>query len=183
MNLLRASMQPALSFLNPLAMNITQHTDYALRVLMYLGACPERRVTIKEVAERFDISRSHLMKIVTELVTKGFVDGARGKGGGLKLARATAEIGIGDVVRQLEPSLELVECFGTQSHCVLDPACRLKGALDSALQAFLAALDRVSLADLVGSDTRLRAVLDLEPARGHASPVTIMREVARAKGR
>ncbi|MBP9035735.1 MAG: Rrf2 family transcriptional regulator [Pseudomonadales bacterium] len=58
-------------------MNITQHTDYALRVLMYLGAVPERRVTIKEVAERFDISRSHLMKIVTELVAKGFVDGVR----------------------------------------------------------------------------------------------------------
>lgn len=164
-------------------MNITQHTDYALRVLMYLGACPERRVTIKEVAERFDISRSHLMKIVTELVAKGFVDGARGKGGGLRLARVTAEIGIGDVVRQLEPSLELVECFGKQSHCVLDPACRLKGALDAALQAFLAALDRVSLADLVGSDTRLREVLDLQPARSQPVPVTIMRPVARAKGR
>ena len=126
--------------LHALPMNITQHTDYALRVLMYLGAVPERRVTIKEVAERFDISRSHLMKIVTELVAKGFVDGARGKGGGLRLARAASEIGLGDVVRQLEPSLALVECFGTQSHCLLDPACRLKGALDGALQAFLAAL-------------------------------------------
>ena len=81
--------------LHALPMNITQHTDYALRVLMYLGAVPERRVTIKEVAERFDISRSHLMKIVTELVAKGFVDGARGKGGGLRLARAASEIGHG----------------------------------------------------------------------------------------
>ena len=144
-------MRPTATSARTPAMNITQHTDYALRVLMYLGAVPERRVTIKEVAERFDISRSHLMKIVTELVAKGFVDGARGKGGGLRLARAASEIGLGDVVRQLEPSLALVECFGTQSHCVLDPACRLKGALDSALQAFLAALDRVSLADLVAS--------------------------------
>jgi Rrf2 family nitric oxide-sensitive transcriptional repressor len=181
MNLLRASIHPAITVRHTLAMNITQHTDYALRVLMYLGACPERRVTIKEVAARFDISRSHLMKIVTELVAKGFVDGARGKGGGLKLARATAEIGVGDVVRQVEPSLELVECFGTQSHCLLDPACRLKGALDGALQAFLAALDRVSLADLVGSDARLHTVLGLEPPGHQPLPVTIMRQVARAK--
>ena len=159
-------------------MNITQHTDYALRVLMYLGACPERRVTIKEVAERFDISRSHLMKIVTELVAKGFVDGARGKGGGLRLARASSEIGLGNVVRQLEPSLALVECFGTQSHCLLDPACQLKGALDSALQAFLAALDRVSLADLVGTDARLHAVLGLEPTGRKPMQVTILRQVA-----
>ena len=164
--------------LHALPMNITQHTDYALRVLMYLGAVPERRVTIKEVAERFDISRSHLMKIVTELVAKGFVDGARGKGGGLRLARAASEIGLGDVVRQLEPSLALVECFGTRSHCLLDPACRLKGALDGALQAFLAAVDRVSLADLVGTDARLHAVLGLEPTGRKPMQVTILRQVA-----
>lgn len=183
MNLLRASMHSAVTVLHTLPMNITQHTDYALRVLMYLGACPGRRVTIKEVAERFDISRSHLMKIVTELVAKGFVDGARGKGGGLKLARASSEIGVGDVVRQLEPSLALVECFGTQSHCLLDSACRLRGALDVALQAFLAALDRVSLADLVGNDARLHEVLGLEPPGRHPLPVTIMRQVVRAKER
>lgn len=167
-------MAPTATPLHALPMNITQHTDYALRVLMYLGAIPERRVTIKEVAERFDISRSHLMKIVTELVAKGFVDGARGKGGGLRLARAASEIGLGDVVRQLEPSLALVECFGTQSHCLLDPACRLKGALDGALQAFLAALDRVSLADLVGSDARLHAALGLQAAVRATVPITIV---------
>ena len=92
-------MRPTATSARTPAMNITQHTDYALRVLMYLGAVPERRVTIKEVAERFDISRSHLMKIVTELVAKGFVDGARAKGGGLRLERAASEIGLGDVDR------------------------------------------------------------------------------------
>ena len=123
------------------------------------------------------------MKLVTELVAKGFVDGARGKGGGLRLARASSEIGLGDVVRQLEPSLALVECFGTQSHCLLDPACRLKGALDSALQAFLAALDRVSLADLVGSDSRLHAALGLEPPGRQPFQVTILRQVTGGEAR
>ena len=156
-----------------LAMNITQHTDYALRLLRYLGACPERRVTIKEVAERFDISRSHLMKLVTELVTKGFVDGARGKGGGLRLARAATRIGLGDVVRQMEPSFALVECFGSGSHCLLDPACRLKGALASALQAFLSELDRLTLADLIGDDGRLQVTLGLPPADAQAPRPTI----------
>ncbi|MER2553552.1 MAG: Rrf2 family transcriptional regulator [Thauera sp.] len=140
-------------------MDITLHTDYAFRVLMYLGTCSERRVTIKEVAERFDISRSHLMKVVTALVANGFVDGARGKGRGLMLARAPAEIGLGDVVRRMEPSLDLVECFGSKSHCLLDPGCRLKSALGGALQAFFAALDRLTLEDLVASDGQLRATL------------------------
>lgn len=155
------------------AMNITQHTDYALRLLMYLGTCTERRVTIKEVAERFDISRSHLMKVVTGLVAKGFVDGARGKGGGLRLARAATQIGLGDVVRGMEPSFELVECFGSGSHCLLDPACRLKGALAGALQAFFAALDRLTLADLIGHDGQLHAVLGIPQADAQAPRPTI----------
>jgi Rrf2 family nitric oxide-sensitive transcriptional repressor len=154
-------------------MNITQHTDYAFRVLMYLGTCPARRVTIKEVAERFDISRTHLMKVVTALVANGFVDGARGKGGGLRLARAPAQIGLGDVVRQMEPSLELVECFGSKSHCLLDPACRLKGALGGALQAFFAALDRLTLADLVGDDPALHAALGIPPPAPQPARPTI----------
>ncbi len=142
-------------------MNITQHTDYALRLLIYLGACPERRVTIKEVAERFAISRSHLMKVVTELVGSGFVDGARGKGGGLRLARPPEQIGLGEVVRQMEPGFELVECFGAHSQCLLNAGCRLKGALSDALQAFLASLDGVTLADLIAPRTSLRHTLGM----------------------
>jgi len=148
-------------------MNITQHTDYALRLLIYLGACPERRVTIKEVAERFGISRSHLMKIVNQLASDGFVEAARGKGGGLRLARAPGEIGLGDVVRRMEPGFELVECFGSHSRCLLDSGCRLKGALQNALQAFLASLDGVTLADLSAPHPRLRrtlGIVELVPA-------------------
>ncbi len=149
-------------------MNITQHTDYALRLLIYLGACPERRVTIKEVAECFEISRSHLMKIVNQLAVDGFVDAARGKGGGLRLARAPAEIGLGDVVRRMEPGFELVECFGSHSSCLLVSGCRLKGALQNALQAFLDALDGVTLADLTAPHPSLRrtlGIVELVPAR------------------
>ncbi|TVT71821.1 MAG: Rrf2 family transcriptional regulator [Denitromonas halophila] len=140
-------------------MQITQHTDYALRVLITLGACPERRVTIKEVAETFDISRSHVMKIVNQLVTLGFVEGARGKGGGLRLNRAPEAIGVGEVVRQMEPGFDLVDCFRAKSSCLLSSGCRLKGALNTALQAFLAALDEVTLADLIVNQPRLRSML------------------------
>ncbi|MBS0513321.1 MAG: Rrf2 family transcriptional regulator [Proteobacteria bacterium] len=142
-------------------MYITQHTDYALRLLIYLAACTERRVTIKEVAERFDISRSHLMKIVNQLVTDGFVDGARGKGGGLRLARPAQSIVLGDVVRRVEPGFELVECFGSHSRCILNSGCRLKGALQNALLAFLTSLDGVTLADLSAPEPQLRRTLGL----------------------
>ncbi|MCB1954891.1 MAG: Rrf2 family transcriptional regulator [Rhodocyclaceae bacterium] len=144
-------------------MHITQHTDFALRVLIYLGACTERRVTVREVSDRFGISRSHLMKIVNQLVTDGFVEGTRGKGGGLRLARAPEAIGVGEVVRRMEPGFELVECFGSDSRCLLSSGCRLKGAFSRALDAFLTSLDGVTLADLIVQRSRLRGVLEIVP--------------------
>lgn len=131
-------------------MHITQHTDYGLRVLIYLGTNPDRLVTIAEISERFDVSRSHLMKVVNQLVREGFVEGLRGKGGGLRLARAAASIRVGAVVRQLERGMELVECFGAHNACLLDPGCRLKGVLAGALAAFMQHLDDFTLADLLG---------------------------------
>lgn len=141
-------------------MHITQHTDYALRVLIYLGSNPDRLATIQEISERFGVSRSHLMKVVNQLIRAGFVEGVRGKGGGLRLARVATAIAVGDVVRRMERGMVLVECFGQKSTCLLDPQCRLKGALSDALNAFLASLDRVSLADLLGNqETRLLRVI------------------------
>ncbi|AYH43358.1 Rrf2 family transcriptional regulator [Azoarcus sp. DN11] len=132
-------------------MHLTQHTDYALRVLIYLAVNGERLVTIAEVSERFGISRSHLMKIANHLVRDGFVEGLRGKGGGLRLARAPAAVNVGEVVRSMERGMALVECFGTDSQCLLTPDCRLKGVLGKALEAFLHVLDGVSLAELLDS--------------------------------
>ena len=61
-------------------MYITQHTDYALRALIYLGTNEDRLVTIQEISERFAVSRNHLMKVVNALIRAGFVEGVRGKG-------------------------------------------------------------------------------------------------------
>ena len=137
-------------------MRITQHTDYALRVLMYVGGNPDRLVTIAEIAERFAISRTHLMKVVNQLVREGFLHGQRGKGGGLRLGMKPGEIRVGDVIRHMEPDLNLVECFGNSSACLIDRGCRLKCALLEALDAFLAVLDRYTLADLLGNPGTLR---------------------------
>lgn len=135
-------------------MHITQHTDYALRVLIYLAANTDRLVTIAEVSQRFDISRSHLMKVANQLVREGFVDGLRGKGGGLRLARPAEQIAVGAVVRRMERGMELVECFGHDSNCLLTSNCKLKGVLGTALEAFLKSLDRVSVADVLEAPQR-----------------------------
>lgn len=133
-------------------MYLTQHTDFGLRVLIYAAVNDDDLVNISEIAAIYQISKSHLMKVVTALVKGGFLTGIRGKGGGLKLARPAGEINIGQVVRFLEPMV-LVECMGDKNNCLLTPDCRLASILSGASQAFLTHLDGFSLADLVNKPT------------------------------
>ncbi|SMF76051.1 transcriptional regulator, BadM/Rrf2 family [Tistlia consotensis] len=146
-------------------MQLTRHSDYALRLLMRLALAPDEVVTIQEIAEAYGISRNHLMKIALELGRHGFIETLRGRGGGLRLGKAPSEIRLGAVVRATEDSFALVECFDADhNRCVITGACRLRGALREALQAFLAVLDGYTLADLVARPAALRRQLDLAPA-------------------
>ena len=93
-------------------MQLTRFTDFGLRVLMYLTQCRDRpaAVTIPEIAARFDLSRNHLVKVVHFMSQRGWVSTARGKGGGLALARPAAEYRLGDLVRELEQQGPLIDC-------------------------------------------------------------------------
>lgn len=130
-------------------MRLTNFSDYALRVLMYAAARDERLITIGETAEVYGISRAHLMKVVNQLTRAGYLKAVRGRSGGLALAKRPHKIRLGDVVRATEPDFALVECFGADNQCVITPRCRLRGALQEALGAFVATLDRYTLADLI----------------------------------
>ena len=131
-------------------MQLTSHTDYALRILMYLAAHSEKISSVAEVADYYSISRNHLVKVVQGLTEHGYVTTVRGKSGGMHLAHEPENISVGDVIRQMENHFELVECFGVESNtCPVTGACELKHVLDNALNTFLTELDKVSLADII----------------------------------
>ncbi len=131
-------------------MQITSYTDYALRVLIYIAISNKNQVTITEIAEFFDISRNHLVKVVHQLGSKGFLKTTRGKGGGLTLQRPPELIGIGDVVRNMENHFNWVECFDPQQqNCRLVEGCGLKHLLADAGNAYLQVLDKATLADVL----------------------------------
>ncbi|WP_297899702.1 Rrf2 family transcriptional regulator [Metallibacterium sp.] len=130
-------------------MRLTNFSDYALRVLMYAAAQRERLITIEETAQIYDISRNHLMKVVNVLTRAGYLKAVRGRAGGFTLAKRPDRIRIGAVLRLTEPDFALVECFSAGNHCLIAPACRLRGVLREALAAFVAVLDRHTLDDLL----------------------------------
>jgi len=129
-------------------MRLTQFTDFGLRALMILAGQPRRSFTTGEIAARAGVPRNHMAKIVRELARGGFIRTRRGKGGGFMLARDAAEITLGQVSRRLETGSALVACFRADGgSCVLRPQCRLKSRLAGAREAFMADLDRTTLAD------------------------------------
>ena len=133
-------------------MQLTQFSDFSFRVLIYLARLPEPgTATINEISNYFNVSRHHLVKVVNNLSNQGFILTTRGKGGGLKLGRPAQSIGIGEVFRVVEPNLDLVECFNMKSNqCCIARSCGLKGELFEARRAFMAVLDKYTLADASG---------------------------------
>lgn len=141
-------------------MQLTTHTDYALRLLVYLAVQRGSKATIQDAAAKFAISANHLAKVAQTLVQFNYVISHRGRGGGLELGRSADEINIGGLVRQTE-NLQLLPCFGDHNACPIDSACVLKGALGKAQQAFLNVLDEYTLADLVKNKQQLQGLLNV----------------------
>jgi Rrf2 family nitric oxide-sensitive transcriptional repressor len=143
-------------------MRLTKHTDYSLRVLVYLGVRPGRIATIEEVADSYSISRNHLMKVVHRLATHGVIETQRGRNGGFQLARDPSAIGLGAIVRLTEPDFAVVECMEEQGPgCTIDESCALRGVLNDATKAWFAVLDRYTLADLIEPRTQLAKLLQI----------------------
>lgn len=139
-------------------MRLNLQTDYSLRLLMFLAANENGLVTIAEVAKHYGISRNHLMKVAMLLTNEGFIESVRGRSGGLRLARAPDRINIGDVVRRTE-DMTLLDCLAGGGDCILTPACRLRGILGSAVEAFAKTLDQFALSDLLSRNRKLQSLL------------------------
>lgn len=129
-------------------MRLSRFTDIGMRALMYVAA-HDRRVSTREVAEAYGISKDHVSKSLQALVALEVVESIPGRHGGFLIACDPEVIRVGTLVRGLEPSLAMAECFKPDSHCPLTPSCDLATALQEAQRAFFEALDRYTLADLV----------------------------------
>ena len=144
-------------------MRLTNYTDYSLRILIYLATKPKNELSnIKEIADTYNISKNHLMKVTYELGKMNVIETIRGRNGGIRLAHAPADINIGEVVRKTEEDFHIVECFDNdRNQCIISPVCGLKHVLNKALLAYLEVLDQYTLADLVTNQDSLLAYFSM----------------------
>ena len=147
-------------------MQLTLHSEYALRVLLYLGCHPGEVLSTKEISRAFTISRHHLVRVMQTLSDQGYVQLIPGRSGGVSLAIEPRLIRIGDVVRKTEAAFRIAECFDkTRNTCCIVTVCSLKPALEEALRAFLGTLNTYTLDDLMGHGTQRRLVTIFESQR------------------
>lgn len=145
-------------------MRLTKHTDYAFRVLIYLASVPEDRLsTVQEIAERFGVSRSHVMKIVQKLAGARIVNASRGQGGGVRLGQACATINLRTVIELMETTLAPVNC--DEPVCIIKKNCALKNILFDAQLRFLEHVEQYTLADLAEPSVSIVSLLN--EARRH----------------
>lgn len=143
-------------------MRLTLQTDYALRMLMYLAVRQGLPCRVTDVAAAYGISRNHLLKVTLRLGRLGYVTTLRGRKGGIALARQPKDVNLGEVVRLMEDDFALTECMRQDGGlCVISPACKLKGVVGRALEAFIAVFDGFTLADVVHNRSTLAALLEI----------------------
>ncbi|MCB9061409.1 MAG: Rrf2 family transcriptional regulator [Halobacteriovoraceae bacterium] len=142
-------------------MRLAGFTDYSLRVLIYLAVKRDKRCTVAEIANKYQISKNHLVKVVHNLATIGVINSYKGKGGGIALAMTPENINVGKLVQELEKDLHLVECFAISKSCTIDTSCKLKRALKLAEQQFFETLKEYTLADIVTNKSKIAADLSL----------------------
>lgn len=149
-------------------MRLTFFTDYCLRALMYLSQHPDKNCTAREIAENYNISLNHTVKVMHRLSQLGYIESTKGKGGGVKLKKKPKEINIWELVKALEPDFTIVECF-SQGHnsCRLISVCGLKSILQEALKSFAETLAKYTIADAIRHPQFLDAVLSIESKKNN----------------
>ncbi|MFA7350848.1 MAG: Rrf2 family transcriptional regulator [Methylotenera sp.] len=140
-------------------MRLTTFSDYTMRVMMYLGLQHGQLVTISDIAQAYDISENHLMKVVHHLAQDGYIETVRGKGGGLRLVREPETINLGEMIRISEGDASLLPCLDTNGTCCIQPSCRLMGILHEAQVALFTVLGKYTLADLLQQEGTLSRIL------------------------
>ncbi len=136
-------------------MELSRFTDYSLRTLIYAGIHSDRIITVPEVAQAYGLSQNHLVKIANKLGKSGFLEVVRGRNGGFRLGMSPEKINLGEIVRTCE-NLAIVECLAADGgSCPINGACKLKGIVKEARDAFLETFDRYTLSDLIRSKRAL----------------------------
>ena len=163
-------------------MRLSQHSEYAFRMLIHAALRAPELTTVNDVARDFGLSVAHLHKVAQTLAEHGFLETVRGRSGGLRLPNSPEQIRLGRVAAVTEPDFQVAPCMPPgQGNCPIYEACVLRDALSQAVQAFLDELDKWTLADLIKK--RKPLLFNLEGLAATSTRSAVRRSVAEPRRR
>lgn len=129
---------------------LSMTAEYALRAVACLSQYPEESFSADMLAERTQVPRRYLHKVLQDLVQAELVRSRSGPGGGYSLLIAADLISILDVINAVAPIERIRHCpLGLPSHTKL---CPLHQQLDAAFAATEAAFASVTIGELLKSN-------------------------------
>ena len=139
-------------------MQLNRQTDYALRVLVFLAISPkDTLVNLDTIAEKFNIVRNHLTKIITKLAKLNYITTQRGNGGGIRLKEKTLDLSLFEVMNSFESTFKSINCAGLS--CPIHGVCRLESILSEAENAYTSVLQSYKLKNLIPSNSNEQRII------------------------
>ena len=136
-------------------MNITSKSRYALKIMLDLSQCaPNEHTHRTGVAERQGIPLDYMDHILSRLRERQLIDSIRGRGGGYRLARPSAQIDVWQIFSAVEDGFKPVQCLDSHHHCQVEAFCSSKDAWSQIAESIYSSLSGISLASLVSKAKR-----------------------------
>lgn len=152
-------------------MQIPRKIEYALRAMIDLADRPDGVANGGEIAQRQQIPKYFLEKVIRDLTRRGLVRSQRGPGGGYQLARPAATISFKDIIEAIEGPITLNVCLDGVSNCILQPTCRMFRVWEQGQQVLLQVFSETSLQDIVAAQSPGRILSELLASHGAAAHV------------
>jgi Rrf2 family protein len=153
-------------------MRLNKSTSHAIRILIDCAQAGDSLVKVADLSARLGITIQNVFKIVHILSRAELLVAARGRNGGVRLARPASDIRIGDVVRAMETTEIEIDAPGAESARGGTSLIGINRVFDDALEAFVAVLDKHKLAEIAHMPDRAsprradkRPIQQRKPAR------------------
>ncbi len=132
-------------------LRISRLTDYASIVLAHLARTPGDVQPAARIADRTHLALPTVSKLLKTLARGGLVESFRGPQGGYTLARPAHSISAAQIIDAIEGPVAITECSLEDSQCCIESFCTIAQNWQHINQTIRQALERVSLAQLAGS--------------------------------
>ena len=105
---------------------LTKETDYAVRALLGLAKNRDSFISARKISKEQNIPYYFLRRILSKLINYNVVESREGSGGGFRITKDPALVGIKDLIKIFQGNIKLAECIFRKRLCQNRKTCALR---------------------------------------------------------